>query len=693
MNRSISSVNINLEVFVNKQLDEIERQASGTSSKDKIIRQSCCFVKRIVSDYGNISPPGPGQEKEDSTFGVKGGLPEEVTVPLLSLLKSCLETKNERVIEPALSCLHKLIAYMYLQGETRASGRLDDAQNIVTTVVLMAAKAASTPFSNHSVQLTAVKTLLTATTAEYFIPHGDCLMLAVRTAFNIAINGATKDVQNAAASALLQMLNTLLKRVANQVITPCGTPIKSCDGSSDMGDSKTSSRIERKQSSGFGKALMSAGKEGDDDTLAIEGISNVTVADKRAAKLSQLAEQSDIRGLEEALTSSIPSPIKPLRSLKVETSSIEEQRVLLKEHAKIDQSPGPSGMPSLRRVDTPPDPRRALMRDIRASEWKALTTPEKDFVIVLSAMCKMASRETGSGAAGTYYHTGKLFALDTVVRVLMDPMHEWDCIRTELAIQLRQPLCLAILRNCKSPYESAIAGSVNILCAIMSALPLRSTLRAEIGALYPLIILRPLERGGVNHSGLQKHAIAALRGLEQICSHPQVLVDIFVNFDCSMQASNLFERTVNSLAREASNPPKQFPQGWAAAKSSLLKAIDSLDTWAGPLKPWLNDASNPEEEASTEEAFAGRDEDVLRQIHLDKAKKSSLKEGLAYFNQEPIKGVDYLVEANVIESDPDSIAQFLVGHGSELDPEAVGELLGHHDERSIKVRWFLLVLY
>jgi hypothetical protein len=403
--------------------------------------------------------------------------------------------------------------------------------------------------------------------------------------------------------------------------------------------------------------------------------------------LSQLAEQSDIRGLEEALTSSIPSPIKPLKSLQVKTSSKEEQHLLLKERDKIDQTPGSSEMPSLRRVDTPPDPRRALMRDLRASEWKALTTPEKDFVIVLSAMCKMASRETGSGAAGTYYHTGKLFALDTVVKVLTNPMHEWDYIRTELAIQLRQPLCLAILRNCKSPYESAIAGSVNILCAILNASPLRSTLRAEIGALYPLIILRPLENGGVNHSGMQKHAIAVLHGLEKICAHPQVLVDIFVNFDCSMQASNLFERTVNSLAREASNPPKQFPQGWSVAKSSLLKCIDSLDTWAGPLKPWLNDASNLEEEASIEEALPGRDQDVLRQIHLDKAKKSSLQEGLAYFNQDSIKGVVYLVDSNVIESDPDSIAQFLIGHDSKLDPEAVGELLGHHDERSIKVRW------
>ena len=235
--------NVNLEVFVNKELDEISRAcgsyslpgrgglgssySSGKntagvyisySQENKIIRQSCVFVKGIVSSYGTkqSSTTASMPEKNVGSMYHGNGLPEEITVPLLSLLRSCLESRNEKVIDPALSCLHKLIAYAYLQGETRPSGRLDDVKNMVNTVVLMTAKAANRMSLNSKVQLTAVKTLLTASTAEHFVPHGDCLMLAVRTAFNIAVNGSTKDVQNAAASALLQMMNTILKRVAHQ---------------------------------------------------------------------------------------------------------------------------------------------------------------------------------------------------------------------------------------------------------------------------------------------------------------------------------------------------------------------------------------------------------------------------------------------------------------------------------------------
>ncbi len=51
---------------------------------------------------------------------------------LLGVLRGALALGNPRLAEPALSCMHKLVAYAYLQGETGPSGRLDDDSNIVT---------------------------------------------------------------------------------------------------------------------------------------------------------------------------------------------------------------------------------------------------------------------------------------------------------------------------------------------------------------------------------------------------------------------------------------------------------------------------------------------------------------------------------------------------------------------------------
>lgn len=305
----------------------------------------------------------------------------------------------------------------------------------------------------------------------------------------------------------------------------------------------------------------------------------------------------------------------------------------------------------------------------------------------------MASRETGPGAAGTYYHSGKLIALDTVVRVLTNPMHDWDYIRPELAIHLREALCLTILRNCKSPYASAVSSAVKLLCAVMHASSLRANLRAEIGALYPLVLLRPLETPVKHHASHSQQALAAVKGLEKLCSSPQMLVDIFINYDCNLQSSNLFERTINAIGREASN--RQNKEVGMVAKNALLACIQSLDTWAGPLRPWLgNDTDSYGSQSSDVLGHVQSkdsntiDEDVLRKLYSDKAKKSSLHEGISFFNSDPVKGMQYFEDSGVVESDSKSKALFLLEHARDLDPEAIGELLGHHGEDSIEVCMF-----
>jgi hypothetical protein len=46
---------------------------------------------------------------------------------------------------------------------------------------------------------------------------------------------------------------------------------------------------------------------------------------------------------------------------------------------------------------------------------------------------QMAARDTGFGAVEGYMHQGKLLALDLLVRVLTNPMHDWTHMRPEFA--------------------------------------------------------------------------------------------------------------------------------------------------------------------------------------------------------------------------------------------------------------------
>lgn len=78
--------------------------------------------------------------------------------------------------------------------------------------------AADAPADTPAVPCFALLCPAVVAAAEHFLAHGDCLMQAVRTVFNIAIGADSPDIQNTARSALLQMVNTVLKRVGQQAM-------------------------------------------------------------------------------------------------------------------------------------------------------------------------------------------------------------------------------------------------------------------------------------------------------------------------------------------------------------------------------------------------------------------------------------------------------------------------------------------
>jgi brefeldin A-inhibited guanine nucleotide-exchange protein len=79
--------------------------------------------------------------------------------------------------------------------------------------------------------------------------------------------------------------------------------------------------------------------------------------------------------------------------------------------------------------------------------------------------------------------------------------------------------------------------SCSILLSLVSRF--RAGLKAEIGVFFPMIVLRVLEN--VAQPDFQQKMIV-LRFLDKLCVDSQILVDIFINYDCDVNSSNIFER-------------------------------------------------------------------------------------------------------------------------------------------------------
>ncbi|XP_028064187.1 brefeldin A-inhibited guanine nucleotide-exchange protein 1 isoform X1 [Camellia sinensis] len=301
---------------------------------------------------------------------------------------------------------------------------------------------------------------------------------------------------------------------------------------------------------------------------------------------------------------------------------------------------------------------------------------------------------------------GKILSLE-LLKVIMDNAGPiWRTNERFLNV-IRQYLCLSLLKNS----ALSVMTIFQLLCSIFKSLlsKFRSALKAEIGIFFPMLILRVLENV-LQPSFLQKMTVLNL--LEKISQDSQIVVDIFVNYDCDVDAPNIFERTVNGLLKTALGPPPGSTTTLSPAHDitfrlesvkCLVRIIKSMGTWMDQqlrigdfYPPKTSDSDTPTENHTT---FSGEegiipDYEMHPEVNSEfsdaatleqrRAYKLELQKGVSLFNRKPSKGIDFLVSTKKIGSSPEAVASFLK-NAAGLNETMIGDYLGEREEFSLKV--------
>ncbi|ONL96028.1 Guanine-nucleotide-exchange protein [Zea mays] len=241
----------------------------------------------------------------------------------------------------------------------------------------------------------------------------------------------------------------------------------------------------------------------------------------------------------------------------------------------------------------------------------------------------------------------------------------------------------------------------------------RPGLKAEIGVFFPMIILRVLEN--IAQPNYQAKMIV-LRFLEKLCGDSQILVDIFLNYDCDVHSSNIFERMVNGLLKTAQGPPAGVPTTLVPPQDTTMKSeamkclvaiLRSMGDWMNkqlripdPASPNVesekndNDDGNelPQADNNGDESSEASDShselsngiSEAASLEQRRAYKIELQEGIYLFNRKPKKGIEFLVNASKVGETPEEIAAFLKS-ASGLNKTMIGDYLGEREDLSLKV--------
>lgn len=163
-----------------------------------------------------------------------------------------------------------------------------------------------------------------------------------------------------------------------------------------------------------------------------------------------------------------------------------------------------------------------------------------DAYIIFHALCKLSMRQVSD----EHPLKLKLLSLQLILAILQNAGPVLKSSEIFLAA-IKQCLCVALSKNGLSNNNEILSLSLSIFMCLLKDFKVHLKMQVEV--FFKEIIIHIIESPSSSFD--QKWMV--LDALISMCFDPQCIVDIFVNYDCDLQSTNIFERIVTVLSKIA----------------------------------------------------------------------------------------------------------------------------------------------
>ncbi|XP_019432960.1 PREDICTED: brefeldin A-inhibited guanine nucleotide-exchange protein 2-like isoform X2 [Lupinus angustifolius] len=591
---------------------------------------------------------------------------------IISLLINAAGSGFVKIAEPVVDVVQKLIAHGYLQGEVDPAGGGPEAKLLAN---LIESVCKCHELGDDALELLVLKTLLSAVISISLRIHGDCLLLIVRTCYDIYLGSKNSVNQTTAKASLIQMLVIVFRRMEADSSTVPIQPIVVAELMEPVEKSDVDKSMQfvqgfitkNMQDNGVLNPVTSSSKSGHDGAFQNAVVQTINPAD--------LLDSTD-KDMLDAKHWEISMYKTALEGRKGELVDGEEM------------------------VERDDDLQVQIGNNLR-----------RDAFLVFRALCKLSMKTLPKDMSSDLQSLkGKILALE-LLKILLENAGAVFRNSERFLGAIKQYLCLSLLKNSASTVMIVFQLSCSIFISLVSRF--RAGLKAEIGLFFPMIVLRILEN--VAQPNFQQKMLV-LRFVEKLCVDSQILLYIFINYDCDVNSSNIFERLVNGLLKTAQGVPPGvtttvLPPQEATLKLEAMKCLTAVLKSIGDYMnkqlripdihsarkvevvdnghnvgglPMVNGKEEKLVEGSDPHSEISNEASDVSTIEQHQAYKLELQEGISLFNRKPKKGIEFLINANKVGNSPEDIAAFLKD-ASGLNTTLIGDYLGEGEELSLKV--------
>uniref|UniRef100_A0A674I8T2 ARF guanine nucleotide exchange factor 1 n=1 Tax=Terrapene triunguis TaxID=2587831 RepID=A0A674I8T2_9SAUR len=571
-------------MFLTRALEKILADKEVKKAHHSQLRKACevCEGEKIPP-HGEAKPGSstlpPVKSKTSFIEADKYFLPFEL---------AC-QSKCPRIVSTSLDCLQKLIAYGHLTGN--APDSTAPGKKLIDRIIETICGCFQGPQTDEGVQLQIIKALLTAVTSQHIEIHEGTVLQAVRTCYNIYLASKNLINQTTAKATLTQMLNVIFARMENQALQEAKqmekerhrqqhhlqqSPLSHHEPESPQLrhlPSQTVNQLPQDHEGELDHSTNDVDKSLQEDTEAENG-SDIYSAENEQTEADQAAAAENLsksdagtydgenNECEEKAQDIVQSIVQEMVNIIVggtaESGSADGTIGTLEDGSDSEniQANGIPGTPiSVAYTPSLPDDRLSVSsNDTQESGNSSGPTPgakfshilQKDAFLVFRSLCKLSMKPLSDGPPDPKSHElrSKILSLQLLLSILQNA---GPVFRTnEMFINaIKQYLCVALSKNGVSSVPEVFELSLSIFLTLLSNF--KTHLKMQIEVFFKEIFLYILETSTSSFD----HKWMVIQTLTRICADAQSVVDIYVNYDCDLNAANIFERLVNDLSKIA----------------------------------------------------------------------------------------------------------------------------------------------
>uniref|UniRef100_A0A672ZQ50 ADP-ribosylation factor guanine nucleotide-exchange factor 1 (brefeldin A-inhibited) n=1 Tax=Sphaeramia orbicularis TaxID=375764 RepID=A0A672ZQ50_9TELE len=735
-------------MFLTRALEKILADKEVKKAHHSQLRKACeVALEEIKEESEKLSPPsGDGKSGSSTLPPIKSKTNFiEADKYFLPFELAC-QSKCPRIVITSLDCLQKLIAYGHLTGS--APDSTAPGKKLIDRIIETICACFQGPQTDEGVQLQIIKALLTAVTSQHIEIHEGTVLQAVRTCYNIYLASKNLINQTTAKATLTQMLNVIFARMENQALQEA----KQLERERHRQHSPVTQHTEpdspqlqthihpppKGLAPEANGSRSSPDPENGSEFCVAEN--EQTEADQATAAAQSKNTQKETPNYEEKAQEIVQSILQEVvntvaggetseTATEGTQSSLEDEGTVGSDNEHVHANGIPGTPISASFTPSLPDDRLSVSSNDTQESGAAPGQPpgakfshilQKDAFLVFRSLCKLSMKPLSDGPPDPKSHElrSKVLSLQLLLSILQNagPIFKTN----EMFINaIKQYLCVALSKNGVSSVPEVFELSLSIFLTLLSHF--KTHLKMQIEVFFKEIFLYILETSTSSYD----HKWMVIQTLTRICADAQSVVDIYVNYDCDLNAANIFERLVNDLSKiaqgrgghELGTTPLQEltlrKKGLECLVSILKCMVEwSKDQYVNPNSQTSLGQEKPSEQDSTETkapetinrygsinsldstASSGigsystqmSGTDNPEQFEVLKQQKEIIEQGIDLFNKKPKRGIQYLQEQGMLGTTPEDLAQFL--HQEErLDSTQVGEFLGDNDRFNKEVMY------